>query len=75
MSRIHTLDDGEPVVLKAREDSNSVLQIYDYRVICCDCGLSHDVVYEARPKRKTLIVTVWQNNRSTAAVRRYLPKP
>lgn len=38
------------------------------RMICCDCGLSHDVQFRAYGV--TVEFRVKRNNRSTAAVRR-----
>ncbi len=40
------------------------------RVICCDCGLAHDIEYRIVDKTQ-LGITVWRNNRSTAQRRRY----
>jgi endonuclease YncB( thermonuclease family) len=42
----------------------------DVRLICCDCGLSHDFRIVKRPHRRGYRITVRRNERSTAAVRK-----
>lgn len=43
----------------------------DVRLICCDCGLSHDFKIVKRPRSKRgYRITVHRNERSTGQVRR-----
>lgn len=44
------------------------------RLICCDCGLSHDFTIVKRPRKRGYRITVRRNERSTAAVRRHMKK-
>ncbi len=36
---------------------------------CCDCGLVHDMIFEAWEDK--LILRIWRNNRSTGQLRRH----
>jgi predicted metalloprotease len=40
------------------------------RMVCCDCGLSHDFRIVKRPRKRGYRITVHRNERSTAAIRR-----
>jgi hypothetical protein len=49
-----------------------------YRLMCCDCGLVHDMQFahglNSVSKREQIIFRVRRNARATAAVRRWKPK-
>lgn len=45
---------------------------FAHRVMCCDCSLVHDIVYEVNAARTWLTFTAGRNERATAAARRGL---
>lgn len=62
MSKDRQIEDGKEIFI----DTPNEIE----RVICCDCGLAHDVKY--RIVNDTLLgITVWRNNYSTGQRRRY----
>lgn len=58
MARIPQAEAGEWMDMPGRH----------YRLICCDCGLSHD--FEFRVVKGKIRFRAYRNERSTAAVRR-----
>lgn len=60
---VHKPKAGEAVCLPRQLDGT-----FRYCVACCDCGLTHDAVYEV--KGTELIVRVWANDEVTEALRK-----
>ena len=63
------------MVIDVKDGVEVVINVskYSERVTCCDCGLTHDIVYRIVDKNN-MGITVWRNNRATGQHRRSIPE-
>ncbi len=45
-------DNGEPIIVLTN------IEPFSIRIVCCDCGLAHDVKVESDKKRKLMFILV-----------------
>ncbi len=62
MAKYPRLIDGEGIELKSKET---------WKLMCCDCGLVHDMVLVAGRKGSPIGLAVRRNKRATASARRH----
>ncbi len=62
MAKYPRLIDGEGIELKSKEA---------WKLMCCDCGLVHDMMLVAGRKGSPIGLAVRRNKRATAAARKH----
>ena len=66
MSKAKTLNDGEEI--QVEYSPNGSYKNYSFRIICCDCELTHRV--SLVPTKNGVKLRFWRDNRLTKARRK-----
>ena len=66
MAKETTLNDGEEIQVKY--SPNASYKDYSFRLVCCDCDLTHRV--SLVPTSDGIKIIFWRDNRSTEARRK-----